>query len=140
MKVVIVGSGNVATVLGKVIHNAGHQIVQVLSRNENHAKELAQIFKCSSGSFKSTEYKEADIYFENNIQQLDKALPIEKTAREAALKKELLTLEKVILKLGEEYITAIHQSMKSFKEHVSQAHHNVLVDFIFPMPIKGLTY
>ena len=62
MKVVIVGSGNVATVLGKVIHNAGYQIVQVLSRNENHAKELAQKFNCSSGSFKSTEYKDADIY------------------------------------------------------------------------------
>ena len=42
MKVVLVGSGNVATVLGKVIHNAGHEIVQVLSRNENHAKELAK--------------------------------------------------------------------------------------------------
>lgn len=62
MKVVIVGSGNVATVLGKVIHNAGHQIVQVLSRNENHAKALADKFKCASGSFKSTRYNDADIY------------------------------------------------------------------------------
>ncbi len=62
MKVVIVGSGNVATVLGKIIHNAGHEIVQVLSRNENHAKDLAKIFKCSFGSFKSAEYQQADIY------------------------------------------------------------------------------
>jgi len=29
--------------------------------------------------------------------------------------------------------------MKSFKEHVSEAHHNVLEDFLFPIPIKGLT-
>ena len=49
MKVVIVGSGNVATVLGKVIHNAGHEIVQILSRNENHAKALAQTFNCCGG-------------------------------------------------------------------------------------------
>lgn len=62
MKVVIVGSGNVATVLGKVIHSAGHEIIQVLSRNENHAKALAQIFNCSAGSFKTTPYKDADIY------------------------------------------------------------------------------
>jgi predicted short-subunit dehydrogenase-like oxidoreductase (DUF2520 family) len=62
MKVVLVGSGNVATVLGKVIHSAGHEIVQVLSRNENHAKELAQVFNCSWGSFKSPGYKDADIY------------------------------------------------------------------------------
>ena len=58
----MVGSGNVATVLGKVIHNAGHEIVQVLSRNENHAKALAEVFNSTSGSFKSTPYKEADIY------------------------------------------------------------------------------
>jgi predicted short-subunit dehydrogenase-like oxidoreductase (DUF2520 family) len=62
MKVVLVGSGNVATVLGKVIHNAGHEIVQVLSRNENHAKALAQTFNSSSGSFKSSGYKDADVY------------------------------------------------------------------------------
>jgi len=62
MKVALIGSGNVATVLGSIIHNAGHEIVQVLSRNENHAKALAQSFNCSFGSFKSTPYKDADIY------------------------------------------------------------------------------
>lgn len=62
MKVVLVGSGNVATVLGKVMHKAGHEIVQVLSRNENHARELAQVFDCASGSFTGSNYKEADIY------------------------------------------------------------------------------
>ena len=85
-------------------------------------------------------YKEADKFFENNIKQLDKRLPKEKTARDGALKKELLNLEKIVLKLGKEYIAAIHRSMKSFKEHVSQAHHNILEDFIFPIPVKGLTY
>ncbi|MGI8583493.1 MAG: Rossmann-like and DUF2520 domain-containing protein [Chitinophagaceae bacterium] len=62
MNIVIVGSGNVATVLGKIIYNAGHKIVQVVSRNENHAKVLAQIFDSTSGSFKSTPYKNADLY------------------------------------------------------------------------------
>ena len=85
-------------------------------------------------------YKEADNVFEKNIQQLDKDLPIEKAAREAALKNELRNLETIVLKLGEEYVAIMHRSMKSFKDHVSKAHHSVLVDFIFPMPIKGLTY
>ncbi len=62
MKVAIVGSGNVATVMGKVMHNAGHEIVQVLGRNENHAKALADKFNCASGNYKSSLYKEADIY------------------------------------------------------------------------------
>lgn len=62
MKVALIGSGNVATVLGKVIHNAGHQIIQVLSRNEESAKELALIFSCESGGLKSNLNTEADIY------------------------------------------------------------------------------
>ena len=85
-------------------------------------------------------YTEADSVFEYNIQQLNKDLPVEKVARDATLKDELKKLETIVLKLGEEYATVMHRSMKSFKEHVSNAHHSVLVDFVFPIPIKGLTY
>ncbi|MBK5269804.1 MAG: hypothetical protein JJE22_02200 [Bacteroidia bacterium] len=84
-------------------------------------------------------YEEADKVFENNIQQLDKDLPIEKRQRDAAIKKELLNLEKVVLTLGKDYTSAMHRSMKSFKEHISKAHHSVFADFIFPMPIEGIT-
>ncbi len=85
-------------------------------------------------------YKEADAVFENNIRQLDNDLPKEKKSRESAIKFELLNLEKLVLKLGKEDSAALHHSMKTFKDHVSQVHHSVLLDFIFPMPIKGLTY
>jgi hypothetical protein len=50
----------------------------------------------------------------------------------------MLNLDKIVLKPGQEYASIMHRSMKSFKDHVSKAHHNVLIDFIFPMPIKGL--
>jgi len=85
-------------------------------------------------------YKEADKSFEQNMLQLDKDLPKNNEERAAVIKKELLDLEKIVLKMGNEYAKVFHRSMKSFKEHVSQAHHNVLVDFIFPIPIKGLSY
>ena len=62
MKVGLVGSGNVATVLGKVIHNGGHQIVQVLSRNAEHAAKLASQFKCESGDLKCLPSTEADLF------------------------------------------------------------------------------
>jgi len=84
-------------------------------------------------------YKEADQHFESTIEQLDKDLPKGKNNREVAIKKELLHLEKVVKKMGKDYVSVMHRSMKSFKDHVSKAHHNVLVDFIFPMPIKGLS-
>jgi hypothetical protein len=84
-------------------------------------------------------YLEADKNFENIIEQLDKDLPKGKELREAAIKKELLVLEKIVLKLGEDYTSLMHRSMESFKEHVSKAHHNVLIDLIFPLSMSGLT-
>ena len=85
-------------------------------------------------------YLEADKVFKNNLEQINKKLPKERDRRETAIKVELVKLEKIILKMGEDYTSAMHRSMKSFKDHVSKAHHNVLIDFIFPMPIKGLSY
>lgn len=41
MKIVIIGSGNVATVLGRTIKNAGHHILQVYSKSMSHAFLLA---------------------------------------------------------------------------------------------------
>ena len=41
MRVTLIGSGNIASVLGKKIMESGHTIVQVYSRNTDHAKALA---------------------------------------------------------------------------------------------------
>jgi predicted short-subunit dehydrogenase-like oxidoreductase (DUF2520 family) len=40
-KITLIGSGNVATQLGKALQQAGHKIVQVFSRTPAHAQELA---------------------------------------------------------------------------------------------------
>jgi len=85
-------------------------------------------------------YEQADKVFEQNLLQLDKDLPVNNEERIAAIKNELSDLEKIVLKLGKEYTGVMHRSMKSFKDHVSKTHHNVFADFIFPLPIKGLTY
>lgn len=82
-------------------------------------------------------FKDVDRVFESNIVQLDKELPKGKENRDAVIKSELRQMENIVLKSGKEYSSLMHDSMKSFKEHVSKAHNNVLVDFIFPLPIKG---
>ncbi|CAN5207018.1 DUF2520 domain-containing protein [soil metagenome] len=75
MKVVFIGCGNVATVLAEKISGAGHEIVQVLSRNENRAKQLATKYNAGYGSFRSTPYAMADIYIvaisDNALSHLD---------------------------------------------------------------------
>lgn len=78
-------------------------------------------------------YREADAVFEKNITALDLHLPKETDARAMALKKELQQLNTIVDKLGKEDAEALRASMKSFKDHVSKAHRNVLEYFIFPM-------
>lgn len=46
MKVVIIGSGNVATVMGSTIVSAGHQVVQVVARRPEAAALLAGQWGC----------------------------------------------------------------------------------------------
>ncbi len=58
----MLGSGNAATVLCKLIVNGGHEMVQVVSRNEDHAKVLAASFNATTATLKSHRFAEADIY------------------------------------------------------------------------------
>lgn len=62
MNVVIVGSGNVAFVLSKLIQKAGHEIVQVVSRNIEHAKALASKYNATAVTLKEPLFAPADIY------------------------------------------------------------------------------
>jgi len=65
-------------------------------------------------------------------------LPKGKGDRDTAIMAKLGMIEKLLLKFDKVYASTMHQSMKSFKEHVSAAHQNFLESFIFPVPIKGL--
>jgi predicted short-subunit dehydrogenase-like oxidoreductase (DUF2520 family) len=62
MKVVIIGSGNVASVLGRLIKKAGHDILQVLSKDAENAGSLATALGASFTNDKEKINKEADIY------------------------------------------------------------------------------
>jgi predicted short-subunit dehydrogenase-like oxidoreductase (DUF2520 family) len=62
MKIVIIGSGNVAAVLGRKFKAAGHEILQVLSRNAKEASRLAYQWDTESANYISLLNKEADVY------------------------------------------------------------------------------
>ena len=47
MKTVIIGSGNVATVLGEIIIAAGHPLLQIVARDEARAAALARGLGCA---------------------------------------------------------------------------------------------
>jgi len=62
MRVVIIGSGNVATVLGRLLKRKGHQIVQVISRNGDHAKILADELQCPFSDNNNAVDMDAGVY------------------------------------------------------------------------------
>ncbi|MFT4016330.1 MAG: DUF2520 domain-containing protein [Agriterribacter sp.] len=72
MKIVIIGTGNVANVLGRKIKAAGHTILQVISRNIDHAYTLADMLGAGSNNYFSAVRPDADIYI---IAVSDEAIP-----------------------------------------------------------------
>ncbi|HLG41384.1 MAG TPA: DUF2520 domain-containing protein [Chitinophagaceae bacterium] len=62
MDIVIIGSGNVATVLGRKFKAAGHDILQVVSRNASEASKLAYEWDTESTNYLSLVTKTADVY------------------------------------------------------------------------------
>ena len=61
MDVAIIGSGNVATVLGKLIAKE-HKVVHVCSRNPEHAAILAREFHCNHTGLEPVNQINADLY------------------------------------------------------------------------------
>lgn len=62
MDIVILGSGNVAAVLGRKFKSAGHKILQIYSRNSSAASALAYEWDTESTNYKSLINKEAEVY------------------------------------------------------------------------------
>ena len=62
MDIVMIGSGNLATQLSLALKDAGNHIVQVYSRTETHANELASKIGCSYTNNIDEITEKADVY------------------------------------------------------------------------------
>lgn len=62
MKIVLIGSGNVATVLGRLCQKNGHEVIQVMSRHTDNAKKLAEELGCAYDNYDGKTDTTADIY------------------------------------------------------------------------------
>ncbi|HEY0677758.1 MAG TPA: DUF2520 domain-containing protein [Chitinophagaceae bacterium] len=72
MKVVIIGSGNTATVLGRKIISSGHNILQVFGRNASAVQSLAAELGAEAKTQPEAIDRRADIYI---LAVADQALP-----------------------------------------------------------------
>lgn len=60
-------------------------------------------------------------------------------AKVKKLKEEIGRINLVLQKLSTEYAQKLHKSFEKYEKHVRKAGHSVIQDFIFPVPIPGLT-
>lgn len=62
MKIVLIGAGNLATHLGKALHAAGHDMVQVFSRTMQSAEPLASLLDAEPLTDMAQVRDDADVY------------------------------------------------------------------------------
>jgi predicted short-subunit dehydrogenase-like oxidoreductase (DUF2520 family) len=78
MEIVIIGSGNVAAILGRKFKAAGHSILQIVSRNAFAASALAYEWNTESANYMSLLNNRADVYIiavsDNAIQEIIQTL------------------------------------------------------------------
>jgi len=105
---------------------------------ESTAVDFAHIKTYSSDPLLVDFFNDVHQTFSITLNALNKSLPLGTVNRENAIKKKLEELDVIVNKLDPDHAEIIRKSMNSFKEHVSRAHHNVVLDFIIPFSIKGL--
>ena len=62
MRIVLIGSGNTATVLGRLFKKNNHEVIQVMSRHIANAQILADELGCSYTNYDGVTDMTADIY------------------------------------------------------------------------------
>jgi hypothetical protein len=108
-------------------------------REMHTALKLTHIKTFSCDPVLADYYAEVDKHFERSVWEISDHLPAGRDAREITIRRELSKLEILLRKLDHRYAAIMHDSLRSYKEHVSRAHRNVLEYFIFPLPINGIT-
>ncbi|KAA9040524.1 hypothetical protein FW778_00280 [Ginsengibacter hankyongi] len=85
-------------------------------------------------------YSEVEKGFKEQFEFAEKKyFPFDDNKRDE-IKKELHKINFIISKLDKDYAFTLHAGLDRFAKHVKKARHSIFQDFIFPLPIKGLSY
>lgn len=110
---------------------------EVSSSQKADAIELAHIKSYSADPLLKDYYKEVETNFREHFEEIVKKYAPFDDAKREALKKEISVINKVISKLDKNFALLLHKSLSGYAEHVKHAENNLLVNFIFPIPIHG---
>lgn len=126
-----------APVLVSVLASCSDNKVNKLQKAD--AVKLAHLKTFTAAPILIPYYTEAEKNFKEQFEfSLKHYSPFNETKR-MELKKEIQKVNHIIEKLDKEYALVLHKSLEKYASHVKKATHTVFVDFIFPLPIPGLT-
>ncbi len=84
-------------------------------------------------------YEEVDKQFKNQFEAIAKEYYPFNEDKRNALKNEIERVNLVLGKVGIPLGQVLHKSLEGYANHVKKANHSVFQDFIFPLPIPGLS-
>ena len=103
------------------------------------AVKLAHLKTFTAAPLLRPYYAEVEKTFKEQFEtSVKKYFPFD-DAKRNDLKKEIESVNHIIGKLDKEYARALQDSLEGYSRHVRKAAHSVFQDFIFPVPIPGLT-
>ena len=83
-------------------------------------------------------YVEVEKNFEREFESISKQYNLFDEAGCGQLKDQIKRITVVLKKLNRDYASKLLKSFEKYERHVKRAAHNVVEDFIFPVPIPGL--
>lgn len=114
---------------------------QEISNDEKaEAVKLAHLKTFTAHPLLLPYYKEVKKIFNKCFSTLAKKYAPFNDEKLRVLKQEINSVNSIIEKLDKKGAIALCASLSGYAEHIRKAEHNVAMDFLFPLPIKGIIY
>ena len=84
-------------------------------------------------------YSDVETKFKKNFESTVKKYAPFDTVKRDALKQEIALTNSLFKKLDKEFAKTLHKSLDGYAKHVGKSARSFFENFIFPIPIKGLT-
>jgi hypothetical protein len=111
----------------------------ISKREKAEAIKMAHFKTFTENPFLVPYYKEVDKRFTKYFEEVvEKYAPFDDLKREK-LKEEISMLDPIVGKLNKEFAKTFTKSLRGYSEHVKKAGRGYVIDFVFPLPLPGIT-
>ena len=103
------------------------------------AIKLAHLKTFTADGLLLSYYNDAEIDFKKHFEEIVKQFAPFDDVKRGQLQKKIESVKVIIAKLNKEFALTLYASLSKYAEHVKKAEGSVLADFLFPLPIPGLS-